>query len=40
MGKSVCYVCKKIEGWGELSYTLKDYWRSPHTPERMTKNND
>jgi len=40
MGKSACYVCKKIEGWSGLSYTLKDYWQSPHMPEGMTKNND
>lgn len=28
-----CYVCKKNK---RLLYTIRDYWRSPQTPEGMT----
>ena len=34
--KKLCYVCKIPKGW-KASYTLKDYWRSPETPEGMTR---
>jgi len=34
MVKLPCYVCEKF---GSHSYTVKDYWRSPQTPEGMTR---
>lgn len=34
MGKTPCYVCEKLGRFHP--YSLKDYWRSPQTPEGMT----
>ncbi len=33
MAKIQCYVCKELRS---PAYTVKDYWRSPQTPEGMT----
>jgi len=33
VAKIQCYVCKELKS---PDYTLKDYWRSPQTPEGMT----
>ena len=34
MVKSPCYVCKKNT---TLTHSIRDYWRSPQTPEGMTR---
>ena len=38
MAKAICYVCKEMKGYlqgGPPTYTVKDYWTSPHIPKGM-----